>query len=162
MMGNVEGYKFRKEGSHYVILNKTLTGKRESTITNKEKTVFIPFDSEKFNFCNISNKEVIFHVNLDEEVIISKEDVRYNRFRHTKLHKNSLTRRKAERMTRLKPILTRLLSIQAQSANYILYYPCTLMNNYLKLWVPIFYYFFSTYSKFFRTLSDSYFTRGRL
>ena len=65
MVGNIEGYKFRKAGSHYVVLNKTLSGKRESSIAKKEKTVFIPFDSEKFNFCNVSNKEILFHVNLD-------------------------------------------------------------------------------------------------
>lgn len=75
MVGNVEGYKFRKEGSHYVVLNKTRGQKREGMPGVKEKTVFKPFDSEKFNFCNVSNKEVLFHVNLDEEVIIGKEEV---------------------------------------------------------------------------------------
>lgn len=46
MVGNVEGYKKRKEGSHFVLLNKTLSQKRESgLIGTKEKTVFMPFDS---------------------------------------------------------------------------------------------------------------------
>ena len=33
------------------------------------------FDPKSFNFTNVSNKEVLFHINLDEEEIISKENV---------------------------------------------------------------------------------------
>lgn len=72
MVGNVESVKIRKQGSHYIVFNKTLEQKKTTAIGTKERTVFIPFDSDKFNFCNVSNKEVLFHVNLDEEVLISK------------------------------------------------------------------------------------------
>lgn len=32
-------------------------------------------DSTKFSFSNASTKEILFHVNLDEEEIITKENV---------------------------------------------------------------------------------------
>jgi hypothetical protein len=43
----------------------------------KNKSVFLPFDSKNFSFSNASSKEVLFHINLDEEEIITKEKVRY-------------------------------------------------------------------------------------
>ncbi len=66
MVGNVEGYKIRKEGSHYIVFNKTRAEKRDKTVDKGTKSVFMPFEPLKFNFCNISNKQIIFHVNLDE------------------------------------------------------------------------------------------------
>jgi hypothetical protein len=43
----------------------------------KEKSVFVSFDPKAFNFTNVSNKEMLFHINLDEEEIISKENVMF-------------------------------------------------------------------------------------
>jgi|694.fasta_scaffold147019_2 hypothetical protein len=65
MVGNIDGYKTRKEAAHYIVFNKTRAEKRDKAIDKKDRSVFMPFDPLKFNFCNISNKQVIFHVNLD-------------------------------------------------------------------------------------------------
>jgi hypothetical protein len=38
--------------------------------------VFTAFDSNQYNYSNITNKEILFHLNLDEEEIITKENVK--------------------------------------------------------------------------------------
>ena len=40
-----------------------------------KKAVFMQLDSTKFLFSNASIKEILFYVNLDDEEIISKENV---------------------------------------------------------------------------------------
>ncbi len=60
-------------GSHYIILNPSYKNKRAPSVS-PEKKVFMNFDSEKFNFSKVSDKEVLFYVNLDEEEIVTKEN----------------------------------------------------------------------------------------
>lgn len=75
LVGNVEGYKYRVEGKHYIILNRTYQPKKENSLVKNaknNKTVFIAFDTNQFNYSNITNKEIMFHINLDEEEIITK------------------------------------------------------------------------------------------
>lgn len=71
MIGNIEGYKHRKEGSHHIVLNPSLKLKdsREpsKTANQGKKTVFIPFSSKSYNFSNLPNNQMICHINLDEE-----------------------------------------------------------------------------------------------
>lgn len=78
LVGNVEGYKHRAEGKHHIILNRTYQQKKENNLVKlarKNKTVFAAFDSNQYNYSNITNKEIMFHINLDEEEIITKENV---------------------------------------------------------------------------------------
>lgn len=78
LIGNVEGYKARREGKHYVVLNRTYPLKKENGLVRnarKNKSVFLAFDSNQYNYSNISSKEIMFHVNLDEEELITKENV---------------------------------------------------------------------------------------
>ena len=75
-------------------------------MVNKEKTVFIGFDPKSFNFTNVSNKEVLFHINLDEEEIISKENVHFFKTRLIKSLRSSSTRRKTKK-TKFRLILIR-------------------------------------------------------
>ena len=74
LVGNVEGYKFRQEGRHFVVVNKTQTDKKDP-LKGKDKSVFLGFDAKSFNFSNIPNKQILFYLNLDEEVIIEKSEV---------------------------------------------------------------------------------------
>ena len=76
LVGNVEGYSYHPEGHHYIVYNKTQTD-RKDPLKGREKTVFLPFDSNAANFSNIPSKQILFYLNLDEEVIISKEEVNY-------------------------------------------------------------------------------------
>lgn len=41
-----------------------------------KKTVFVAFDSNQHNYNNITTKEIMLHLNLDEEEIITKANVR--------------------------------------------------------------------------------------
>jgi hypothetical protein len=78
MVGNVEGFKSRAEGAHVVVLNKTYPLRKETPLirtARQNKTVFLGFDQAQANYSNVSAKEVIFHLNLDEEEIITKENV---------------------------------------------------------------------------------------
>lgn len=61
--------------------------------SRKNKTVFIAFDTNQYNYSNITNKEIMFHINLDEEEIITKENVNLLSIRHIKLHKTSSTKK---------------------------------------------------------------------
>jgi hypothetical protein len=58
----------------------------------EKKTVFLAFDSQKNNYSNLSNKEIMFHINLDEEELITKENVNYKLLRPTKSLKTFLIR----------------------------------------------------------------------
>ena len=70
LLSNVEGYKYRSEGSHVVAINRSYPNSKEGIVSKKAregKTVFLAFDSGLPNYSNISSKEVMFHINLDEE-----------------------------------------------------------------------------------------------
>ena len=41
------------------------------------KSVFAAFSATQHNYSNISSKEVMFHLNLDEEEVITKENVMF-------------------------------------------------------------------------------------
>jgi hypothetical protein len=78
LVGNVEGYKYRLEGKHYVVLNRTYQHKKENSLVKNAKknhTVFTAFDNSQYNYGNITDKEIMFHINLDEEEIITKANV---------------------------------------------------------------------------------------
>jgi hypothetical protein len=48
MLGNVEGYKYRQEGSHVLALNKSYPAPKEGILSKKAregKTVFLAFES---------------------------------------------------------------------------------------------------------------------
>ena len=95
LVGNVEGYKTRLEGSHVIALNRTYS-RKESILVKKAregKTVFLGFDSALPNYSNVSNREVLFHVNLDEEEIITKENVDSFSLRLIRSLKTSLTKK---------------------------------------------------------------------
>jgi hypothetical protein len=87
LLSNVEGYKHRAERSHVVVLNRSYPAPKEGPLAKKAregKTVFLTFDTALPNYTNVSSKEVIFHVNLDEEEIITKENVHLSPPRPTK------------------------------------------------------------------------------
>ena len=71
-----------------IVYNKTYQNNRKENILTKKakdnKTVFMAFDSKLPNYSNVSNKEVMFHVNLDEEELITKENVISLSQRHTR------------------------------------------------------------------------------
>ena len=71
LVGNVEGYKVTHEGSHYIVFNKT-QGSKKDFLKGKDNSVFAPFDAKASNFSNIPNKQILFHLNLDEEEVIQK------------------------------------------------------------------------------------------
>lgn len=73
LVGNVEGYKCHQVGHHYVIYNKTQAGHKDP-LKGRDKSVFLPFDPKALNFSNIPNKQILFHINLDEELIIEKSE----------------------------------------------------------------------------------------
>lgn len=78
LVGNVEGYKYRVEGNHFVILNRTYQQKKDNSLVRnafKNHSVFVAFDNSQYNYSNITDKEIMFHINLDEEEIITKENV---------------------------------------------------------------------------------------
>lgn len=64
-MGNIEGFKQKKMGNHWIIYNPSYKNKRAPS-ASPEKAVFMNFNPDKFNFSKVSNKEVLFFVNLDE------------------------------------------------------------------------------------------------
>jgi hypothetical protein len=108
MIGNVEGYKVRREGSHYVVLNRSYPLKKENGLVRnarKNKSVFLAFDGNQYNYSNISTKEVMFHINLDEEELITKENVSIYLGRHTRSRRISSTR-KTMRKTRFRGMFT--------------------------------------------------------
>lgn len=79
MTSNVEGYKYCQEGSHFLAFNKSYPQPKEGVLGKKAregKTVFLAFDSGLPNYGNVTGKETLFHVNLDEEEVITKENVR--------------------------------------------------------------------------------------
>lgn len=56
-------------------LNPSYPAKKENSLTKnslKNKSVFVGFDSNQYNYSNITDKEIMFHINLDEEEIITK------------------------------------------------------------------------------------------
>jgi hypothetical protein len=68
LVSNVDGYRYRKEGKHFVIGNKNKVEKKTNDLqveAKKTNTVFMQFDSTKSSFSNSSTKEILFHVNLD-------------------------------------------------------------------------------------------------
>ena len=78
LVSNVDGYRYRKEGRHYVIGNKNKVEHKHNELqqqAKKNNSVFLPFDNKNFSFSNASSKEILFHINLDEEEIITKENV---------------------------------------------------------------------------------------
>jgi hypothetical protein len=110
LVSNVDGYRYRKEGRHYVIGNKSKVEHKPNELqqqARKNKSVFLPFDSKKFSFSNASSKEVLFHINLDEEEIITKENVRYFiKSRQQKSPSPFSTSKKASKTTKLRVIRT--------------------------------------------------------
>ena len=67
--GNVEGYKIRPEGRHFIAMNPSYPVKKENSLVKnslKNKSVFVGFDSSQYNYSNITDKEIMFHINLDE------------------------------------------------------------------------------------------------
>lgn len=71
-----------------IVYNKTYQSNRKENILTKKakdnKTVFMAFDCKLPNYSNVSNKEIMFHVNLDEEELITKENVISLSQRHTR------------------------------------------------------------------------------
>jgi hypothetical protein len=68
LVGNVEGYKYRLEGKHYVVFNRTYQHKKENSLVKnakKNNSVFAAFDNNQYNYGNITDKEIMFHINLD-------------------------------------------------------------------------------------------------
>lgn len=59
MLGNVEGYKHRQEGSHILVLNKSYPAPKEGILSQKArqgKTVFLAFDTNLPNYGNVTGK----------------------------------------------------------------------------------------------------------
>ena len=57
MLGNVESYKTRAEGSHVIAFNKSYPARKETPlikIARQNKTVFLGFDQNQANYTNVS------------------------------------------------------------------------------------------------------------
>lgn len=162
LVGNVEGYKTRLEGSHVIAFNRTYA-RKESILVKKAKegkTVFLGFDSALPNYSNMSNREVLFHVNLDEEEIITKENVDIALFRLTKSLKTFSTRK--EKKIKSKDTLTQSSLTPLLFAPITAYLSCILTKNYLRSLVKTLFFSSSISSNSSPTLSNIPPTQNRL
>jgi len=108
-VGNVEGYKSRAEGNHVVVLNKSYPSRKETPLiktARQNKTVFLGFNQAQANYTNVSAREVIFHINLDEEEIITKENVALFPRRPTRSLRTSSTKTESRTRSKAMPILS--------------------------------------------------------
>lgn len=108
MVGNVEDYKTRPEGAHVIVLNRSYPLSKEGVVAQKAregKTVFLAFDSVLPTYTKLSDKEVLFHVNLDEEEVITKENVPRASLRPTRSLRTSSRRTTSRTRSRDTPTL---------------------------------------------------------
>lgn len=59
LVSNVDGYRYRKEGHHFIIGNKNKVDKKTNELqaeAKKSNAVFMQFDTTKFSFSNASTK----------------------------------------------------------------------------------------------------------
>lgn len=63
----------KKVGNIFALYNESLKKKRAPSVDEKKQSVFQQFDPSKFNFNKVTEKEILFYVNIDNEEIITKE-----------------------------------------------------------------------------------------